>query len=225
LSALARLSGLAIAGLLALPAVGHAADVSAGGQLYSVPMHTLMDLRFKNVVHQTHDLSCGAAAIATLLDYYYGDDVTEQQAIEGMMKLGDNTKINKDGFSMLELKRFGESRGYQTGGFKLNKVEDLQKLKVPVVTLIRSRGYSHFVVIKGIVDGVVYIADPAYGNRTRRLESFEPDWNHVVLVLLSNTRSGNGDFSHDSVVKAPTRQTMTIIEQTITAHSLSPGEF
>jgi predicted double-glycine peptidase len=215
-----------IAAPLVLTSTARAGEVPVvGNQLYNVQLHTFIDLRFKNMVRQTRDLSCGAAAVATLLTYYYGDDVTEQQAIEAMLKLGDSGKIEKDGFSMLELKRFGEARGYQTAGFKLADAESLKKLQVPVVTLIHSRGYSHFVVVKGVVGDTVYIADPAYGNRTRRLDSFDPDWNNVVLVFLSPTRTGNNQFGHDSVVRAPGRGTITILEQGTTTRTFGAGEF
>ena len=223
----ARLSLFAVlmAAPLVLAPTARASEVPVGNALYNVPLHTFIDLRFKNMVRQTRDLSCGAAAVATLLKYYYGDDVTEQQAIDAMLKLGDTGKIEKDGFSMLELKRFGEARGYQAAGFKLADVDSLKKLQVPVVTLIHSRGYSHFVVVKGVVGDTVYIADPAYGNRTRPLDAFDPDWNHVVLVFLSPTRTGNSQFGHDSVVRAPGRGTNTILEQGTTTRTFGAGEF
>jgi predicted double-glycine peptidase len=121
--------------------------------------------------------------------------------------------------------RLGEARGYSAGGFRLADAASLKKLQLPAITLIRSRGYSHFVVIKGVIDDTVYIADPAYGNRSRRLETFGPDWNHVILVFLSSTRKGNNRFAYDSVVKAPMRGTMTLLERSITPRTPGPGAF
>ena len=81
-------------------------SVPGGGVQFSVARKTMIDLKFVKVVRQQHDLSCGAAAVATLLTYYYGDKVGEKTIVDEIMKFGNKEKIKKDGFSMLELKRY-----------------------------------------------------------------------------------------------------------------------
>ena len=103
--------GLVLVG--ALPTLGAALPFQVPGHgqtLLNVPVRSITELRFKNVVRQAYDLSCGAAAMATLLKYYYAEDVTEQQAVAAMLELGEREKIEKDGFSLLEMKRFAEHR-------------------------------------------------------------------------------------------------------------------
>jgi predicted double-glycine peptidase len=196
-----------------------------GGGLVWAPVRSLVELRFTNVVRQSYDLSCGAAALATILNHYYGDEVSERTIIDSMLEIGTKEKILKDGFSLLELKRFAEKEGYVSAGYRLEKVDDLVKVKVPSIALVNVRGYAHFVVIKGVVGGQVYVADPAFGNRARSLKSFAQEWNQVILVVLSPTRSGNAAFIEDGTLRSRPGEVMLLLDRAL--HSISPqfGEF
>ena len=196
-----------------------------GGTLLNVPVKSFVELRFANVVRQAYDVSCGAAAMATILQYYYGDPVSEQTAIEAMVKLGDKEKIQKDGFSLLELKRFALQRGYVSNGYRVNDVRKLSKLPVPVITLINVRGYNHFVVVKGVAGGEVFLADPAFGNRSRPIESFAQEWNGVIFVVFSETRKGSNTFTLDPTLKAPVNQVIPLIERVAGGVGRGRGEF
>lgn len=186
------------------------------GGTVNFPRKSIVDLRFTNVVRQQFDLSCGAAAVATLLTHYYNDPVDEKTVIEGAMKTGDKEKIEKDGFSMLELKRFGDARGYVVQGFKITKPEAIVEIKLPFLTLMNSRGYDHFVIVKGTRDGLVYIADPAFGNRSRTIDEFKAEWSQVILVYLSKTRSPKNKFELEAGIRAPTGQVVRLVDQYLT---------
>lgn len=196
-----------------------------GQTLLNVPVRSIVELRFKNVVRQTQDISCGAAAVATLLKFYYAEPVTEQEAIDTMLTLGDKEKIEKEGFSLLEMKRFAEQRGYVSAGYRIKDVERLGKLKVPAITLVNVRGYAHFVVIKGVADGQVFIADPAFGNRSRPIESFAGEWNNVVLLVLHETRPGQSAFTLDPSLKAPASDVMLLLDRGLRSIAPGAGEF
>jgi predicted double-glycine peptidase len=219
--------GLILAGALPTPAGAVPFQVPQHGVpgLYNVPVRSITELRFKNVVKQAYDLSCGAAAMATLLKYYYAEDITEQETVGAMLELGDKEKIQKDGFSLLEMKRFAEQRGYVSAGYRINDVKNLAKLKVPAITLITVRGYAHFVVVKGIAQGQVFLADPAFGNRSRPLDSFAGEWNNVVLVVLSESRAGESAFTLDPTLKAPTGDIVPILDRGLRSIAPRPGEF
>ena len=171
-----------------------------------VPRKSIVDLRYTSMVRQRFDLSCGAAAVATLLNYFYGDKVDEAEVISGAVKVGDKAKIEKDGFSMLELKRYGEARGYVVQGFKVTKPDAVVEIRLPFLTLINSRGYNHFVIVKGVRDNVVYIADPAFGNRSRTLEEFKAEWSQIILVYLHRTKKPQNQFALEPSLRAPTAQ-------------------
>lgn len=193
----------------------------AGNQRFNVKVKSLVDMRFVKIVRQRYDLSCGAAALATLLQHYYGEDTDEQEIITGIFEFGDEEQIERYGFSMLELKKYGERAGYVAQGYQINDVNALKSLEIPVLTLTNTRGYNHFVVIKGIKDGQVFMADPAFGNRSQSLESFEAGWNNVILAFLSSTNEGNNSFTLDPMLKAPKGQMKYLINRTL--FQIRPG--
>ena len=226
-----RAVALALAGLLLGPGLARATNelpIFTGGPrdtLYRVPVKSLVDLRYRSVVRQGYDLSCGAAALATLFKYYYGEDATEQELIDAMVVFGDKDKIMREGFSMLELKRYSVSRGYVSEGYRIDDAANLQHLNVPAVTLVNVRGYQHFVVIRSVSDGEVQIADPAFGNRKRPLEGFASEWNNIILVVLSKDRTGDSAFSTQATLKGPSQPFRTLTDFGVRPITPSPGNF
>ena len=58
------------------------------------------------------------------------------------------------------------------------------KLKIPAIVLINDNGYNHFVVLRRIDRGMVYLGDPALGNRIIPQQDFLDKWNQVVFVVI-----------------------------------------
>jgi predicted double-glycine peptidase len=222
---------LALAGLLLGPGLARATNelpIFTGGShdtLYRLPVKSLVDLRYGSVVRQGYDLSCGAAALATILKYYYGEDVTEKELIDAMVLFGDKDSIMREGFSMLELKRYSVSRGYVSDGYRVDDAANLRHLKVPVIARVNVRGYEHFVVIRSVSDGEVQIADPAFGNRKRPLEAFAGEWNKIILVVLSKDRTGDSAFSTQATLKGPSQAFRSLTDFGVRPITPSPGSF
>ena len=146
-------------------------------------VETLKERRLRQVVHQSVDFSCGAATVATILRYYYGQPVTEQEAILGMFSVGDRDKIRQWGFSLLDMKNFTEGLHYKAMGYKITDINKLKELNIPVIALIDTQRYKHFVVIRKVSDDYVYLSDPSWGNRRMKLNDFEKVWNNIVLAI------------------------------------------
>lgn len=173
--------------LLGSPSSAPAAEVMIhlppnGMGLYVKKVKSYREVRMTNVIPQTEDFSCGAAALATLLRYHFGNHLTERKVILGMFEQGDKEQIRKVGFSMLEMKGFCEQLHYQGEGYKID-LQKLRQINIPVITLMDTRSYKHFVVIRKVDDRFVYIADPSFGNRRISLEDFEASWNRVIFVV------------------------------------------
>lgn len=168
-------------------AVAHAdtLDLQGIGGQYAVPVSSLKQLRYRATMRQQFDFSCGSAAISTLLTHQYGDSVTEQRVFEGMYAAGDQQKIRRDGFSLLDMQRFLASRGYKADGF-VQPLEKLMEAGLPAIVLIAEKGYHHFVVLKGIRDGRVLIGDPALGTRAMARSAFEAVWVNRLLFVVHN---------------------------------------
>ncbi|MDF3980865.1 C39 family peptidase [Luteibacter sp. PPL201] len=172
-------------GLLAAPvAAAGRADVQTGpGTSYPLKMTSLKEARFRNTIRQAYDFSCGSAAVATLLTYQYAYPMNEQTAFDVMYAGGDRAKIGRDGFSLLDIKRFLASIGFEADGFDV-PLEKLDEEGIPAIVLIDERGYHHFVVVKGYKHGRVLIGDPARGTRSMSRRRFDDMWkNHIVFVI------------------------------------------
>jgi uncharacterized protein len=140
------------------------------------PVRSLLEIRREHVIVQNWDLSCGAAALATVLAYQHGDAVTEKQVAEAMLRRTDPLRVKvRGGFSLLDLKRFVDSRGYTGVGYANLTLDDLQEMG-PTIVPLKLKGYNHFVVFKGVSGGYVLFADPAYGNRRITKSKFVDAW-------------------------------------------------
>lgn len=140
------------------------------------------DIPFRTVVRQRYDFSCGSAALATLLRYHYNRDVGEEQVFRAMYAAGDQSVIQRVGFSLLDMKKFLEANGYQADGFRLS-LKDLEDMNRPAIVMIDTAGYKHFVVFKGDDAGRVLVGDPALGLKIYTREQFTAMWNGVAFVL------------------------------------------
>jgi predicted double-glycine peptidase len=151
-------------------------------------VRSLQELREANVVRQHWDLSCGAAALSTILTYHLGDPVTEAEIIESILRRSDPVRIRaRHGFSLLDLKRFANSRGHPADGYGQLDVPHLERLG-PAIVPTRIGGYNHFVVFRGRVGDRVVLADPAFGNRTMTIERFEALWPMRIAFVVGDGR-------------------------------------
>lgn len=139
-------------------------------------------LRTRGIFIQRTDYSCGAAALATVLHQQFGMSVDEGQVIRGMLKFANAEVVQQSGFSLLDMRRYVDSLGLRGSGFRIGP-ERLFDLKVPVITLIDTKGYRHFVIVKHAAEGRVHVADPSYGHRVFRIEDFVEMWTGVILAV------------------------------------------
>jgi len=186
----------ALAGLfsLAYACTAHAGAVSVRvpySGSYSIRLTSLKEARFKTTVAQRYDFSCGSAATATLLTYQYGHPVTEADVFRQMYADGDQAKIRKQGFSLLDMRRYLHSQGYEADGFQL-PLDKLFEEGLPAIVLLNDRGYRHFVVVKGLHRGRVLVGDPARGTRAIPRTDFDRLWDNRVLFVVHNRREFAG---------------------------------
>jgi len=144
------------------------------------PVRSIIEQRDQNVVRQQWELSCAAAALATILRYQHGLAVTERSIALGLINR-DEYIANPDlvrlrrGFSLLDLKRFVDALGYEGIGLGQLAFADLLE-RAPIIVPVLLRDYPHFVVFRGATSGRVLLADPAFGNVTMSIDKFENAW-------------------------------------------------
>lgn len=121
------------------------------------------DILFKGVIKQSHDNSCGIAALSTLINgTIENSHVSEQDVINTIKEQSNN--VGEEGYSLRDLKIASEKMGYPA---EWRKVSDkvLPKIKQPVIVLIGlNTDFPHFVVLKGIENNMAYLADSIRGN-------------------------------------------------------------
>lgn len=165
-----------------------AASISTNSQQTLVKRHTLKELRDQYIVKQQLDYSCGAAALATLMVYYFGEKTSEQEILDLLsVRLKKLTKAEvarkkRIGFSLLDLKQVAQQKGYKAAGFRLT-LEQLRQLTAPVIVYVHPLGYHHFAVLRGIAGDRVFLADPDRGNLSMSVARFADEYGGIVFVL------------------------------------------
>ena len=167
----------AAAGSIWLPEIG---DGSA-----NVPSMSLAERKFKEIVRQQFDFSCGSAALATLLTYHYNRPTDEMTAFRYMYERGDQPKIAQAGFSLLDMKGYIAQLGLDADGYQ-SELDTLKDAGIPAIALINYRGYRHFVVVKGVRRDSVLLGDPALGTRLVARDEFEASWDNKVLFIIKS---------------------------------------
>lgn len=169
---------VALAQEQAKPAPGE--DVGWGKSVLS-----LKDIRNEGVVRQRWDMSCGAAALSTLLTYQFKDNTPETDIVVWMLHRTDPALVKaRHGFSLLDMKHFAQARGYTAEGFSDESIDELASQKSAVIVPIRLKGYDHFVVVKGVADDRVFMADPGFGNTSMRVDRFRKLWKNGIVFIV-----------------------------------------
>jgi len=169
------------------------ASAAAGGEIKSPRgsklVLSLQEIRSVGVVRQKWDISCGAAALATLMTYQHDDSVSEIEIAKTMLRKTDPLRVKvRQGFSLLDLKRFVDDRGYEGSGYVELTLKDLVDM-APLIIPIEVSRYPHFVVFRGIENDRVVLADPAFGNRTMKLPAFLDLWTESIGFVVERRDS------------------------------------
>ena len=77
------------------------------------------------------------------------------------------------------MKRFAETRGYSAVGFRHLSLDELAAMPDAIVPIEEYSG-PHFVVVRGMRDGRIDIADPAFGNRSIPVTRFLELWREGI---------------------------------------------
>ncbi|WP_445395745.1 C39 family peptidase [Zobellella sp. An-6] len=194
--------------ILLLVALFPAASFALSLPGFKVPVKSYSEIQFGEVVRQQYDFSCGSAALASLLSHHYDLQFTEEQIFEEMYRLGDKDKIETQGFSMLDMKKFLARRGLDSEGYRMNR-DDIISMGIPAIALVNYEGYNHFVVVKGIDEDKVLIGDPSLGMHIIDGESFDKSSNGVFLLIKDKVELAKASFNkkenwEHSLPNAPT---------------------
>lgn len=200
------LAAAALAMAATFPAQAGQVAATVAGMSFRLPIVSLKEARFKNVVKQEYDFSCGSAALATLLTHHYRRPISETEAFRAMFDLGDREAIQQYGFSLYDMQLYLKSLGLKADGFQM-PLDRFATLGVPGIALINTRGYNHFVVIKGVRGDKVLFGDPALGMKAVPKDEFRAMWEGIVFLIRDDVPIGRASFNRDeewrTLSKAP----------------------
>ena len=153
----------------------------------AVPRHleTMKSLRWRGVVRQAYDYSCGTGSIANLLALIGVEPPDERSIIDKYTSMRGPEVAQaamKNGFSLFDLKLMMEALGYDTAGMRYEAgtmPEDPQ----PMIVYLVVKGYKHFAVFAGVEQGQVVLRDPARGRIRITWERFLLEWDGTALCL------------------------------------------
>jgi predicted double-glycine peptidase len=209
-----------------------ALEMIGAGVPWSVPVTSLQEARFRTTLHQQYDFSCGSAALATLLTFQYGIHTTEAAVFEAMFAGGDQNKIRREGFSLLDMRNYLDAQGLVADGYEV-PLDKLAEARIPAIALIDDGGYHHFVVVKGLTAGRVLIGDPSRGTRLMLREDFERLWtSRILFVIHAQRRADVGAPRFNAVddwARAPLAPIAAGVDRTgldaQTLMRMGPGDF
>jgi predicted double-glycine peptidase len=153
---------------------------------FQIYVRDWQELKHRNIVMQRRDFSCGAACLATVGKYYWGDNVDEDlflRALDGILSDEEIVDRIENGLAMTDLRKAAVDVGYQAVVGKTTFAK-LMEVKVPVIVGIKPEGHDHFVVYRG-TDGMwVYVADPIRGNLRMPICEFTKQWQENAILVI-----------------------------------------
>jgi uncharacterized protein len=146
------------------------------------------ELKERQVVMQKLDYSCGAAVMATVIRFYWGDDVDEAKFLDLLPKLKLSQDELKDrienGLTLTDLRDIANLAGYDATMGKVG-FQQLTEAKVPVIVGITVRKHDHFVVFRGTDWRYAYLADPIRGNIRTPVPEFLEQWQRNAILVVA----------------------------------------
>lgn len=165
------------------------------GDNVTVEVRSYKESKYRSIIKQKYDFSCGSAALATLLTYHYETPTTEEETFDAMYKAGDQSKIRDKGFSLLDMKKYLAKRGVRSDGYRI-PLSKLAKLGVPAIVLVNTGGYKHFVVVKGVEDRMVLVGDPAKGLNKIPESQFNEISQGIAFLIKDNAKVARASFNN-----------------------------
>jgi predicted double-glycine peptidase len=168
-------------------------------------------LRDQEIEKQDLDESCGSAALATILRFYYGIEVYEKDILKIV-----NDIANDNTASFSDLRKAATEFGFNAIGLSID-FDTLKNIEIPALLYLKYRDNDHFSVLKGISNTHVSLADPSWGNRTFTVHQFKELWQlkdtlkgRALVIVPNGHTTTNNNFFKSPVVSSLSTLPLTL---------------
>ena len=156
-----------------------------GNVRFKSNVKSLSEIRWDKLTRQGWDISCGAAALSTLLTYHNKRPFSEMAVTLTILKNSDPSLVRKrGGFSLYDLKRFVAAIGLEGLGYGDMTLKDLDVFSIPAILPIRINNLDHFVVFRKYLGNHVLVGDPAFGNISLPADRFIKMWKSKIAFYV-----------------------------------------
>ncbi len=154
---------------------------------------SFIELRTQDNELQSHQYSCGAASLATLMTIF-GRPTSEEELINDIFPSKNISIVNPnlleiEPLSLKDLEDLARNREFNVVSLQAPDEQSSYNALVglaPVITRIKVYGeILHFVVVKSVTNGWVMIGDPAYGNVRLPWSAFYSAFHEGERIFLS----------------------------------------
>jgi uncharacterized protein len=159
------------------------------------PIEGYRALLHRQVIEQSDSYSCGAAAVATLLDCFYDITTSEEEIMQlaavSMATRGVTPGLS-EGLTAYDLRVALEAKGLDSKGFLVQPAalqDYFMRGGLPVIIHI-AKPEKHFEVAVGMVENCLVLADPAWGRSLVGLSRFVETRGYTGVVLVPLPTSG-----------------------------------
>lgn len=185
----------------------------------SQTIKSVKELRNEQLIRQHYDFNCAAASLATLLNYQYGERYTElgiTNALLVSVKPKKRAAARQNGFSLHHIQKVSKALGYKMASYNMDTLDELKAFNFPSMVRLVINDIPHFVVVTHIDNGRVFIADPAWGNRSMTYYQFMKKWErrYAVFILPKDKKLGDKTLTNAFKNKTPTAADTHHHEQT-----------
>jgi predicted double-glycine peptidase len=153
------------------------------------------------IIRQESEITCGPAALASLLCYYFSEETSENELAElsGTYEKGTTT--------LLGLRDACIAKGHEAIGYNMTLpqlMREVEASKVPVVVHFNEPSL-HYALVVGQVDDFILISDPSVGNVSMSRDDFLRRWSEKALVVKPGERTVDSKIVEQRKQSAATR--------------------
>ncbi len=158
------------------------------------------ELRSEGNVLQTHQYSCGAASLATLMSLL-GTPTSEAELLDEVFESdpklqvvteGEDDEVFLDPLTVKNLEDLARARDFRVVSVQARSDDEgiaaIEALAPVITRLTIHDDILHFVVVRKIESGFVFISDPAYGNYRLPIRQFYEAWDAGDRIIVAVSR-------------------------------------